>query len=91
MKKAAALLIATMVLAPAGASACAVCMGASDSNIAPAMNAAIFTMLGCIGAVLLSLIFFIICLAHRARRPIPGHVLEADEAFKVAIETESHA
>jgi hypothetical protein len=91
MKKPGMLAIAMMVLAPAGARACAVCMGGNDTNLAPAMNAAIFMMLGCIGFILLSLMAFIIFLARRAARPFHGNPIGTEEARKIITPTESHA
>lgn len=61
------------VLLPRTSSACAVCMGASDSTVAPAMNAAIFLMLGFIGAMLAGVAGFAFYLFLRARRPVPAH------------------
>jgi hypothetical protein len=55
------------------ANACAVCMGDADSPIAPAMNAAIFLMLGCIGSVLLGVVSFALYLRHRSSAPLPPH------------------
>ena len=43
-------LVASLFLAAAGdAHACAVCMGGADSSNGPALNGAIFFMLGCLG------------------------------------------
>ncbi len=56
---------------PATASACTVCMGADDSRIGPAINAAIFLLLGCIGGVLGLLVAFAITLMKRANAPFP--------------------
>jgi hypothetical protein len=57
---------------PSTAHACTVCMGGDDSKVGPAMNAAIFLLLGCIGGVLASLAAFGICLIRRARAPLPA-------------------
>lgn len=63
-----ALLFAAALLAlPKTAAACAVCMGASDSNVAPAINAAIFLMLGFVGTILTGVVGFIFYLARRAK------------------------
>jgi hypothetical protein len=66
-------LIFTLVLLqlPATAEACTVCMGGDDSKIGPAMNAAIFLLLGCIGGVLGLLVAFGITLMRRANVPLP--------------------
>jgi hypothetical protein len=68
------LLLAVLVaVMPRTSSACAVCMGASDSAIAPAMNAAIFLMLGFIGTILAAIGGFIFYLSRRAKMPLPPH------------------
>lgn len=56
---------------PAALHACSVCMGADDSKIGPAINSAIFLLLGCIGAVLASLVGFGFYLMKRAAAPLP--------------------
>ena len=56
-----------VALAPKTASACAVCLGASDSAIRPAMNAAIFVMLGAIGSMLAGIASFMVYLNKRAK------------------------
>jgi hypothetical protein len=56
---------------PVAAEACTVCMGGDDSKIGPAMNAAIFLLLGCIGGVLGLLVAFGITLMRRANAPLP--------------------
>ena len=61
--------LAAMYL-PATASACTVCMGADDSKVGPAINAAIFLLLGCIGGVLGLLVAFAITLMKRANIPV---------------------
>jgi hypothetical protein len=58
---------------PAVASACTACMGDVNSKVAPAMNAAIFLMLGCIGFMLASLAGFAFYLMKRANAPLPPH------------------
>lgn len=55
-----------LMLLPGAADACSVCMGASDSSIAPAANGAIFFMLGSIGAVLAGVAGFIFHLWRRS-------------------------
>jgi hypothetical protein len=60
-----------MSFGPTAARACAVCMGGDDSQIGPAMNAAIFLLLGCIGGVLGLLVAFAIYLMRRANAPLP--------------------
>jgi hypothetical protein len=47
-----ALVAAIFGLLPQGAHACAVCLGGQETDITKPMNAAIFVMLGCIGAML---------------------------------------
>jgi hypothetical protein len=56
-----------LALAPKSAFACAVCLGASDSAVRPAMNAAIFVMLGAIGSMLACVGGFMFYLNKRAR------------------------
>jgi hypothetical protein len=56
---------------PSAARACTVCMGADDSQIGGAINAAIFLLLGCIGGVLGLLVAFAVCLMKRANAPLP--------------------
>ena len=58
---------------PAAASACTACMGDVNSKIAPAINAAIFLMLGAIGFMLASLAGFAFYLMKRANSPLPPH------------------
>lgn len=58
---------------PATASACTACMGDANSKIGPAMNAAIFLMLGCIGSMLAALAAFAFYLLKRAGSPLPPH------------------
>ena len=55
---------------PAAASACTVCMGGDDSKVGPAINAAIFLLLGCIGGVLALLVGFAFYLMKRANAPL---------------------
>lgn len=64
--------LASFVLSPGMASACSVCMGA-NSKTGPAINAAIFLMLGFLFMVLGSVGAFIYNLAKRARSPLPPH------------------
>ena len=63
---------ALLALWPAAASACSVCMGAT-SKTGPAINGAIFLMLGFIGLVLGAVGAFAYNLAKRARSPLPPH------------------
>jgi hypothetical protein len=58
---------------PATASACTACMGDASSKVAPAMNAAIFLMLGCIGFMLACAAAFGFHLMKRASAPLPPH------------------
>ena len=58
---------AGLVHLPATAGACAACMGDVNSKTAPAINDAIFLMLGCIGFVLASLASFAIYLMNRSK------------------------
>jgi hypothetical protein len=86
-----ALLLATTLAigAAPSANACAVCMGASDSPIAPAINAAIFLLLGFIGCMMASVGGFMFYLAKRARTPVAPH--EALVRELSALEEKQHA
>ena len=64
--------------APATAKACAVCMGASDTPVASAMNSAIFLMLGLVGLMLFSAGGLIFYLARRARVAQPAGVIHSN-------------
>jgi hypothetical protein len=64
---------AGLVHLPATAGACAACMGDVNSKTAPAINDAIFLMLGCIGFMLASLAGFAIYLMKRSNAPLPPH------------------
>lgn len=61
------------VASPRAASACAVCMGASDSPIASAINGAIFLMLGFVGLMMAGVLGFMFYLSRRANHPSPPH------------------
>ena len=65
--------LAFTVLMAAPVSACTVCMGDPASNVAGAVNGAIFLMLGFIGGVLALLGAFAFYLAKRANSPLPPH------------------
>ena len=73
---------------PSVANACAVCMGGSDSTVAPAANGAIFFMLGTVGVMLACVAGFIFHLARRARLSAP---VELPGALKIIPEEEQHA
>jgi hypothetical protein len=59
---------------PVAARACDACMGAKDPTIRPAVNGAIFFMLGTVGMMATGVGFFIRYLAKRAQMPLPPHV-----------------
>ena len=59
---------AGLVHLPATAGACAACMGDVNNKTAPAMNDAIFLLLGCIGFMLASLASFAIYLIKRSNK-----------------------
>jgi Na+/proline symporter len=63
----AALLALAMVAAPAIASACPVCFGASGAPMAKATNNGIFVLLGIIGFVQLGFVAMFIAFWRRAR------------------------
>ena len=73
------LAILVLVLAPAAADACTVCMGDSNSNFASAANGAIFLMFGAIGSMLAALSGFGFYLFKRANLPIPPHIQLVEE------------
>lgn len=75
----AAVLIAVV---PQTSSACAVCMGASDSSVAPAMNAAIFLMLGFVALMLSSVGGFAFYLYRRSKMPLPPHEELSDVIYQ---------
>jgi hypothetical protein len=60
-------IFAGALLSPASVNACSACMGGADTPIAPAMNGAIFLMLGLVGLMLSSVAGFIFYLARRTR------------------------
>ncbi|HEX4086908.1 MAG TPA: hypothetical protein VHY22_18480 [Chthoniobacteraceae bacterium] len=62
-----------LVAMPAMASACDQCMGAKDPTLRPAVNDAIFFMLGLVACMLTAAGFFIRYLARRAAGPMPAH------------------
>lgn len=84
-----AVLLAGVLSSPA-ANACAVCMGASDSTVAPAANGAIFFMIGTIGFILSFLAGFIFYLARRAKFPVQVPQ-ELAEALAIISEEKQHA
>ncbi|MGC3989870.1 MAG: hypothetical protein QM796_09375 [Chthoniobacteraceae bacterium] len=49
------------------------CLGTTQDRLAPAMNAAIFLLLGIVGVILPAFGYFIYYLARRARMPLPPH------------------
>ena len=59
---------------PMTAAACTACMGDVNSKTAPAINAAIFLMLGFIGFTLSALGGFAFYLMKRAQSPVPPHI-----------------
>jgi hypothetical protein len=63
----------TTVLVPQTSSACAVCMGGANSPIAPAMNAAIFLLMGFIGMMLAGIGGFAFYLFKRSKKLLPPH------------------
>ena len=63
------LIAIVLAVLPRTSSACAVCMGGSDSAIAPAMNAAIFLLMGFIGFILAAICGFVFHLYRRSKMP----------------------
>ena len=62
-----------LVALPGVAQACDQCMGGKDPNIRPAVNGAIFFMLGMVAMMASGLGFFIRYLAKRANAPLAPH------------------
>lgn len=67
------LAVLATLLSPGTASACAVCMGGKDSNVANSANGAIFLMLGMVAFVGSFFFGFLIYLVRCERRPVPPH------------------
>lgn len=80
-----------IALAPSAANACAVCMGGSDSTVAPAANGAIFCMIAVIGTVLAALAGFIFHLARRAKLSPVESTPELAAALSIISEEKQHA
>lgn len=59
---------------PCIARACDQCMGGKDPNLRPAINGAIFFMLGMVALMATGVGFFIRYLAKRANAPLAPHV-----------------
>ena len=59
---------------PAAARACDQCMGGKDPNIRPAVNGAIFFMLGMVALMATGVGLFMRYLAKRANSPMPPHI-----------------
>ncbi len=64
----------TLAFLPGAASACSVCMGASGTKSADALNGAIFLMFGFLAVILGSIGAFIFNLKKRSQAPVPPHV-----------------
>jgi hypothetical protein len=59
---------------PTAALACDQCMGGKDSNVRPAVNGAIFFMLGMVGMMATGVGFFMRYLVRRANVPLAPHI-----------------
>jgi hypothetical protein len=59
---------------PMAAHACDQCMGGKDPNIRPAVNGAIFFMLGMVALMATGVGFFMRYLAKRANSPLAPHI-----------------
>jgi hypothetical protein len=70
----------TFLSHPSTTQACAMCMGGADSKNGPAINGAIFFMLGLLGLVFSGIIYVGYTFVRRARQPLPPH-LELTQAF----------
>ena len=69
----AAAICVTAMLSPQPLLACAVCMGSADSPVAPAINAAIFLLMGFVGSMLAGVAAFGFYLFRRSKMPHPPH------------------
>ena len=58
---------------PHAARACDACMGGKDPNVRPAINGAIFFMLGMVGMMAGIVGYCMRCLAKRASMPLPPY------------------
>jgi hypothetical protein len=67
------LVTAVLFCVPTAANACSACMGDVNSKTAGAINAAMFLMIGFIGAMLASLGAFAFYLSRRAAAPAAPH------------------
>jgi len=65
--------LVALVSMPAAARACDACMGGKDPTIRPAVNGAIFFMLGMVGMMAGGVGFFMRYLAKRATMPMPAY------------------
>jgi len=68
------LAVCALAAMPAMARACDQCMGGKDPNIRPAVNGAIFFMLGMVGVMATGVGFFMRYLAKRAHAPMAPHL-----------------
>jgi hypothetical protein len=66
--------VLALVAMPMAARACDQCMGGKDPNIRPAINGAIFFMLGMVALMLTGLSCFMRYLAKRAKAPLAPHI-----------------
>ena len=73
MKLKTASLLGAVALAPKSVFACAMCMGAADAPIAPAVNASIFLLLGIVLAVGGCFFKFLLFLARHDGLPVEPH------------------
>ena len=66
-------IFALLTLLPRAVQACDQCMGAKDSHIRPAVNGAIFFMLGLVAAMAGSIGLFMRYLSKRSHLPLAPH------------------
>lgn len=71
--KIAQLTVVALALMPCVARACDQCMGGKDPTIRPAVNGAIFFMLGMVAMMATGVGFFMRYLAKRAHAPLAPH------------------
>jgi hypothetical protein len=74
MKPLRLLTLLVLLLLPASASACAVCMGDPNSYIADASNSVLWMLLGLVGLMFVATGLTAFFLWRRANAPIPPHI-----------------
>ena len=68
------LALALILALPCAAQACDQCMGGKDSNLRPAVNGAIFFMLGIVMLMATTIVLCMRGIAKRGNTPLPPHL-----------------